>query len=63
MTHRSPPQQDSPADEYGGFMTALMGLQDDAQLAGYSQAGVKLLDAAIAVFGAEFDARYPGHGR
>ena len=46
------------ADAYRSFMTALMGLQDDAALEGYSKAGCELLQKAIKVFGAECDERY-----
>lgn len=50
------------ADDYAGFMSALMGLEDDATTSGYSQAGRDLLRQAVRVFGAEFDERHPGHG-
>lgn len=55
------PSKDTPADYYGYFMTALMGLEDDATLSGYSEAGQELLREAIRIFGAEFDERHPGH--
>lgn len=55
------PSKDTPADYYGYFMTALMGLEDDATLSGYSEAGQELLREAIMIFGAEFDERHPGH--
>ena len=53
--------ENTPADYYGNFMTALMGLEDDAALSGYSQAGRKLLQEAIDIFGAEFRERHPGY--
>ena len=56
-----PPKEHSPADEYGYFMTGLMGLEDDATLSGYSTQGIELLREAIRVFGAEFDERHPRH--
>ena len=49
------------ADDYGSFMTALMGLEDGASLEGYSQAGLDLLREAITIFMAEFRERHPGH--
>jgi len=55
------PEKDTPADFYGYFMTALMGIEDDAALSGYSLAGQELLREAIKIFGAEFDERHPGH--
>lgn len=57
------PSKDTPADYYGYFMTALMGLEDDACLSGYSLAGRELLREAIMIFGAEFDERHPGYRR
>lgn len=42
-------------------MTALMGLEDDATMSGYSPAGQELLREAIRIFGAEFNERHPGH--
>lgn len=53
------PTEHSPADYYGYL--ALMGLEDDATMSGYSLAGQGLLREAIKVFGTEFDARHPGH--
>ncbi|NMN89026.1 MULTISPECIES: hypothetical protein [unclassified Novosphingobium] len=53
--------KDTPADCYGYFMTALMGLEDDAALSGYSAAGQELLREAIRIFGAEFDDRHRDH--
>jgi len=55
------PTKDTPADHYGYFMTALMGLEDDATMSGYSPAGQELLREAIRIFGAEFNERHPGH--
>lgn len=55
------PTEDTPADCYGYFMTALMGLEDDATMLGYSPAGQELLREAIRIFGTEFNERHPGH--
>jgi hypothetical protein len=49
----------SAADEYGGFMTALFGLLDDAELLGYDAEGVACLRAARDLFWAEFQRRHP----
>lgn len=54
------PIEHTDADYYGYFMTALMGLEDDASLSGYSQAGQELLREAIKIFMAEFEERHPG---
>ena len=54
----SPPY--SEADYYGQFMTALMGLEDDAALAGYSEEGIDQLRKAIGSFMVEFRERHPG---
>jgi hypothetical protein len=51
----------SEADGYGAFLTALMGLEDDALLSGYSGEGISHLTSAIAIFMKEFSERYPGH--
>jgi hypothetical protein len=55
------PRKDTPADYYGYFMTALMGLEDDATMSGYSKQGQELLREAIEVFWTEFTERHPGH--
>jgi len=49
------------ADYYGFFMTALLGLVDDAELSGYSQEATESLRRARDLFMQEFLARHPGH--
>ncbi|MBS0360249.1 MAG: hypothetical protein JSR98_02620 [Proteobacteria bacterium] len=50
---------DKDAEYYGYFMTGLMGLMDDAQLASYDAEGIRHLRAARQLFSAEFQRRHP----
>jgi len=54
----SPPY--SEADDYGHFLTALFGLIDEAELAGYSSEAVELLRSARDKFWDESRDRHPG---
>ena len=44
---------------YGYFMSALMGLEDDATLSGYSEEGIGYLRLAIDAFEEESRQRFP----
>jgi hypothetical protein len=51
------------ADYYGFFMTALLGLVDDAELSGYSREATESLRRARDLFMQEFHSRHPEHWR
>jgi len=51
--------QHTDAAYYGFFMTGLLGLLDDAELSGYSAAGVAHLRRAREEFWREFQTRHP----
>ncbi len=47
------------AQDYGTFMSGLLGVEDDAQLAGYSPEATALLRRAVELFWREFRERHP----
>jgi hypothetical protein len=53
-------EADKDAEYYGYFMTAVMGLLDDAELSAYDAEGVRHLRMAKDLFSAEFQRRHPG---
>lgn len=56
------PPQIAPADEYGGFLSGLLGLVDEAELLDYDEKGRSLLCQARDRFFREFQERHPGTG-
>ncbi|MEJ2458658.1 MAG: hypothetical protein P8Y58_11130 [Novosphingobium sp.] len=56
---KKPTAPKTDADDYGRFMTALLGLLDDAELSGYSAAGIDALREAADMFFAELTERHP----
>ena len=48
----------TPEEVYGNFLSAIMGLQDDAAIEGLSTEGQKHLRAAVKAFVAEYKDRH-----
>ena len=50
----------TPEEVYATFLNALAGLQDDAEIEGFSRQGVDQLHAALKIYRAEFRERHAG---
>jgi hypothetical protein len=50
----------APEENYACFLNALAGIEDDAEIEGYSQDGIRFLREALREFRSEYRSRHSG---
>jgi len=48
----------TPKENYASFLNALAGIEDDAEIEGYSQEGIRFLREALEEFRSEYGSRH-----